>query len=177
MEEDTKKSIYKFMVTVDEYKSGKIFEYMKQIDVAVKLLDIPLIKNTVRRKLTGKLAKQHGDFILASQENLDCIINSARTIAVGPRMCYHLYKKDLSYAIFLDELAVALIQTGYAKEISKEDAIFVMKEGKESGRLQLISKVSGKPLELCNQSLKTCSLWKLKRAGFKIFGNPPDGQD
>jgi hypothetical protein len=155
------------MLTVEEYKSGKIFEYMRQIDIAVKLLDIPLIKNTVRRKLSGKIEKHRGDFILASQENFDYLINSSRTIAVGPRMCYHLYKKDLSYAIFLDELADALIQTGYAKEISKEDAINVMKEGQESGRLQLISKVSGKPLELCNQSIKTCCLWKLERAGFK----------
>jgi len=157
------------MVTVKEYGSGKIFEYMNQIDVAVKLLNIPLIKNIVRRKLTGKLEKHRGDFILASQENLDRLINSARTVAVGPRLCYHLYKKDLSYAIFLDELADSLIQIGYAKEIPKEDAIIVMKEGKESGRLQLISKVSGKSLELCNQSLKTCSLWKLERAGFKIM--------
>ncbi len=76
---------------------------------------------------------------------------------------------SLSYAIFLDELAEALIQIGSAEEISKEDAIIVMKEGEESGRLQLISKVSGKPLELCNQSLETCSLWKLERAGFKIM--------
>ncbi|HWR26507.1 MAG TPA: hypothetical protein VN316_01380, partial [candidate division Zixibacteria bacterium] len=72
---------------VEEYKSGKIFEYMRQIDDAVKLLDIHLIKNTVRRKLTGKLEKHRGDFILASQENLDCLINSAKTVAVGPRIC------------------------------------------------------------------------------------------
>ncbi len=157
------------MITVEEYKSGKIFEYMKQIDVAMKLLNIPLIKNAVRRKLIEKLEKHRGDFILASQESFSYLIHSARTIAIGPRMCYHLYKKDLSYAIFLDELADALIQGGYAKEISKEDAIIVMKEGQESGRLQLISKVSGKPLELCNQSIKTCSLWKLERAGFKII--------
>jgi len=44
-----------------------------------------------------------------------------------------------------------------------------MKEGKKSGRLQLISTVSGKPLELCNQSRETCSLWKLEKAGFKII--------
>jgi hypothetical protein len=157
------------MVTVEEYKTGKIFEYMKQIDIAVKLLKFPLIKNTVRTKLTGKIEKHRGDFILASRDTLDYLINSARTVAVGPRICYHLYKKDLSYAIFLDELAEALIQIGYAEEISKEDAVIVMKEGKESGRLQLISKVSGKPLELCNQSLETCSLWKLERAGFKIM--------
>lgn len=157
------------MVTVEEYKSGEIFGYMKQIDIAVKLLKFPLIKNTVRKKLAEKLEKHSGDFILASHETVDCLINSARTVAVGPRICYHLYKKDLSYAIFLDELAEALIQIGYAEEISKEDAIIVMKEGQECGRLQLISKVSGKPLELCNQSLETCSLWKLERAGFKIM--------
>jgi len=157
------------MVTVEEYRSGEIFGYMKQIDVAVKLLKFPLIKNTVRKKLVEKLKKHRGDFVLVSRDNFDYLINSAKTIAVGPRMCYHLYKKDLSYAIFLDELAEALIQIGSAEEISKEDAVIVMKEGKESGRLQLISKVSGKPLELCNQSLETCSLWKLERAGFKIM--------
>ncbi|MCZ7380887.1 MAG: hypothetical protein O8C64_04850 [Candidatus Methanoperedens sp.] len=157
------------MVTVEEYQSGKIFGYMKQIDIVVKFLKFPLIKNTVRRKLTGKIEKHRGDFVLASWDNCEDLINSARTVAVGPRICYHLYKKDLSYAIFLDELAEALIQIGYAEEISKEDAVIVMKEGKESGRLQLISKVSGKPLELCNQSLETCSLWKLERAGFKIM--------
>ncbi len=157
------------MATVEEYKSGEIFEYMKQIDAAVKLLNIPLVKNAIRRKLIGKIEKYRGGFILASQENFDYLINSARTVAVSPRMCYHLYKKDLSYAIFLDELAEALIQIGSAKEVSKADAIIVMKEGQKSGRLQLISKVSGKPLELCNQSLETCSLWKLERAGFKII--------
>ncbi|MDW7728220.1 MAG: hypothetical protein ACNA7I_07835 [Candidatus Methanoperedens sp.] len=157
------------MVTVEEYKSEKIFGYMKQIDTAVKLLNIPLIKNIVRRKLTEKLEKHSGDFIVALPEDVDILINSAEIVAIGPRMCYHLYKKDLSYAIFLDELAKALIQIGYAKEISKEDAIIVMKEGKKRGRLQLISNVSGKPLELCNQSRKTCSLWKLEKAGFKII--------
>lgn len=62
-----------------------------------------------------------------------------------------------------------MIQMGHAKKISKEEAIIVMKKGKESGRLQLISKVSGKPLELCNQSLETCCLWKMQKAGFKII--------
>lgn len=150
---------------------------MKQIDIAVKLLKFPLIKNTIRRKLVEKLKKHRGDFVLAPRDNFEGLINSAKTVAVGPRMCYHLYKEDLSYAIFLDELAEALIQIGSAREVSKADAIIVMKEGQESGRLQLISKVSGKPLELCNQSLETCSLWKLERAGFKIFGNPADNQN
>jgi hypothetical protein len=157
------------MVTVEEYGSGEIFEYMKQIDIAVKLLKIPLIKNTVRKKLIEKLKKHSGDFVLVPRDNFEDLINSAKIVAVGPRMCYHLYKKDISYAVFLDELAEALIQIGSAKEVSKADAINVMKEGQESGRLQLVSKVSGKPLELCNQSIETCSLWKLERAGFRIM--------
>ena len=165
------------MVTVEEYRSGGIFRYMKQIDIAVKLLKFPLIKNTIRRKLVEKLKKHRGDFVLAPRDNFEGLINSAKTVAVGPRMCYHLYKEDISYAVFLDELAEALIQIGSAREVSKADAIIVMKEGQESGRLHLISKVSGKPLELCNQSLETCSLWKLERAGFKIFGNPADNQN
>ncbi len=69
----------------------------------------------------------------------------------------------------MDELAKALIHTGYAKEISKEKAIIVMKDGKKNGRSQIISNVSGRPLELCNQSPGTCSLWKLGRAGFRII--------
>ncbi|GEM_PF-6686538 len=157
------------MLTVEKYSSGKIFEYMRRIDFTIKLLNIPLVRNIVRKKLTEKLEKYRGDFILAPKENFDHLINSARIVAAGPRMCYHLHKKDLSYAIFLDELAEALIQTGYAKEISKEDAIIVMRDGRNDGRLQLISKVSGRPLELCNQSLMTCSLWKLERAGLKIM--------
>lgn len=157
------------MMTVEEYGSGEIFGYMKQIDISVKLLKIPLIKNTVRKKLVEKLKKHSGDFVLVPRYNFEDMINSAKTVAVGPRMCYHLYKKDISYAVFLDELAEALIQIGSAKEVSKADAIIVMKEGQESGRLQLISKVSGKPLELCNQSIETCSLWKLERAGFRIM--------
>jgi len=157
------------MLTVEEYTSGKIFEFMKQIDIAVELLRVPLIKNAIRKKMTGKLEKYRDDFVLASVEDIEGIINSAATVAVGPRMCYHLYKKDMSYSVFLDELAEAMIKEGYAKEISREDAIDVMKNGKESGRLQLISRVSGRPLELCNQSTKMCSLWKLERAGFKII--------
>jgi hypothetical protein len=170
VEEDINiKGYIEFMVTVEEYRSGEIFGYMKQIDIAVKLLKFPLIKNIIRKKLVEKLEKHRDHFLLASHDNFDYLINSARTVAVGPRICYHLYKKDLSYAIFLDELADVLIQIGSAKEVSKADAIIVMKEAQESGRLQLISKVSGKPLELCNQSIETCSLWKLERAGFRII--------
>lgn len=157
------------MRTVEEYSSGKILRYMKHIDLIIKLLNVPFLKSTIRRRLAEKLEKHRGDFILAHREDFEYLIKSARIVAVGPRMCYHLYRTDLSYAVFLDELAEPLIQTGYAKEVSKEDAIAVMKEGRKNGRLQLISKVSGKPLELCNQSLKTCSLWKLERAGLKIM--------
>ncbi len=156
------------MLAIEDYSSGKIFEYMKQIDFAIKLLNVPFLKNPVRKSLTEKVEKHRGDFILAQGKDIDNLINSARIVAVGQRMCYHLYKKDPSSAIFLDELAESLILTGHAKEISKEDAIIVMTKGRDSGRPQLISKVSGKPLELCNQSMKTCSLWKLERAGLKI---------
>jgi tRNA(Glu) U13 pseudouridine synthase TruD len=58
------------------------------------------------------LEKHRGDFIVAVREEVDLLINSAEIVATGPHMCYHLYKKDLSYAIFLDELAEALIQIG-----------------------------------------------------------------
>ncbi len=146
------------MPTIDEYRSGKIFEFMKQIDLAVELLRIPLLKNIVRIKLTEKIEKYRDDFVPANQDELEDLINSASTVAVGPRICYHLYQKDLSHAIYMDELAKVLIHTGHAKEISKEEAIIVMIDGKKNGRSQLISKVSGRPLELCNQSPGTCSL-------------------
>lgn len=154
---------------VEEYSSGKLFEYMRQIDFSLRLLSLPFIKHIARRKLSEKVEKYRGNFILAHEEDIEHLINSARTIAIGHRMCYHLYKKDMSYAVYLDELAEALIQNGYAEKTSRENAIRVMREGRKDGRLQLVSRVSGKSLELCNQSLETCSLWKLERAGFKIM--------
>ncbi|MCG2736388.1 MAG: hypothetical protein L6282_08345 [Candidatus Methanoperedenaceae archaeon] len=57
------------MLTVEEYTSGEIFEFMKQIDIAVELLRVPLIKNVIRKKMTGKLEKYRDDFVLASLED------------------------------------------------------------------------------------------------------------
>ena len=42
---------------------------MKQIDIAVELLRVPLIKNVIRKKMTGKLEKYRDDFVLASLED------------------------------------------------------------------------------------------------------------
>ena len=38
------------MVTVEEYGSGEIFEYMKQIDIAVKLFEYPVNKKHSSKK-------------------------------------------------------------------------------------------------------------------------------
>ena len=64
-----------------------------------------------------------------------------------------------------------MIVAGFANKVTKEEAIKIMldKDKDKDSRPKLVSYVSGKPLELCNQSVQTCSLWKLKRAGIDIM--------
>ena len=102
-------------------------------------------------------------------ESITSLISSAELVAAGPRICYNIYKTDITYAIFLNELAEAMIVAGFANKVTKEEAIKIMLDKDKDSRLKLVSYVSGKPLELCNQSVQTCSLWKLKRAGIDIM--------
>ena len=62
-----------------------------------------------------------------------------------------------------------MIVAGFANKVTKEEAIKIMLYTNKDFRPKLVSYVSGKPLELCNQSIQTCSLWKLKRAGIDIM--------
>ncbi|MDO9517335.1 MAG: hypothetical protein Q7J10_04710 [Methanosarcinaceae archaeon] len=157
------------MTDIKDYASGKIFSYMKNIDLCIKLIKIPLIGTFIRKKFESKAMNKCGQFVLTSPESITSLISSAELVAAGPRICYDLYKTDLTHAVFLNELAEAMIVAGFASKVTKEDAIKIMLGENESSRPKLVSYVSGKPLELCNQSVQTCSLWKLKRAGIDIM--------
>jgi hypothetical protein len=157
------------LTDIKDYTSGKIFSYMKNIDLYLKLIKIPLIGIFIRKKLENKTITKRGQFVLTSPESVMSLISSAELVAVGPRICYNIYKTDLTYAVFLNELAEAMIVAGFANKVTKEDAIKTMLDKNNGSRPNLVSYVSEKPLELCNQSVKTCSLWKLKRAGIDIM--------
>ena len=123
------------------------------------------------KKLESKAMNKRGQFVHTSPESITSLISSAELVAAGPRICYNIYKTDITYAIFLNELAEAMIVAGFANKVTKEEAIKIMldKDKDKDSRPKLVSYVSGKPLELCNQSVQTCSLWKLKRAGIDIM--------
>ena len=157
------------LTDIKDYTSGKIFSYMKNIDLYIKLIKIPLIGTLIRKKLESKAMSKRGQFVLTSPENITSLISSAELVAAGPRICYNIYKTDITYAIFLNELAEAMIVAGFANKVTKEEAIKIMLDTDKDSRPKLVSYVSGKPLELCNQSVQTCSLWKLKRAGIDIM--------
>jgi len=142
---------------------------MKNIDLCIKLIKIPFIGIFVRKILESKAMNKCGQFVLTSHESIMNLISSAELVAAGPRICYNIYKTDITYAVFLNELAEAMIEIGFANKVEKEEAIKILLDKDKDSRPKLVSYVSGQPLELCNQSIQTCSLWKLKRAGIDIM--------
>ena len=149
--------------SVTDYIDGTIYQDMQKVDLAVKLLKIPGLRVFLRRALKRKFSPDN--FVQASWGQLSTLIHHAARVATGPRMCWHYYPdSQRTEAVFLDELATALIEVGKAREITKDEALRILQEGRRTCP-QLIAYVSGKPQELCNQNPQTCSLFKLQRHG------------
>ena len=98
------------------------------------------------------------------------LIQNSENCAAGERICRAIYKNsDFTESIFLDELAEGLVSVGKAKYVAKEEAMNILKE--YSNNPLILSKISGKYMELCCSSPDVCVYWRMERCGLKCLKN------
>ena len=95
-------------------------------------------------------------------------ITVARMLAVGERVCRPLHPgSEFTGSVFLDELAEAMIDAGHARRASIEEAARTLDAGK--GHPLVMSKVSGRYLEICASVRESCVFWQAERQGIRCI--------
>jgi hypothetical protein len=158
------------MRTVEEYASGKILEDVKRVEQKVETLSEtgdPVLRQELEE--SSKDSTKH--HYVATLKHLKALLESAETIAIGPRICLAIHEdcEQPSASVFLDELAEALIDVGKVKIATKDEAYDVLQEGKEKGHPHIVSIVEGKPMELCNTCTDCCVLWQREKIGIQTI--------
>ena len=149
------------MATISEYMSGKICE---QISLALSIMD-----DTPRGQLNDT---KIGKALLRIVEELEprkmkveetiTLIRKSEKCAIGERVCRCLHKgAPLSETVFLDELAVGMVSAGKARLVDVDAAIANVRKY-HTGPV-VVSKVSGKHMEVCRTWAKRCVYWNMEK--------------
>ncbi|MFZ5451425.1 MAG: hypothetical protein ACOZF2_06100 [Thermodesulfobacteriota bacterium] len=104
------------------------------------------------------------DPVLLTANEAAQLIHGSTHCAVGERACGPNHSQgQFTEAIFLDELGEAMVAAGKAEMVSKEKAIATLQYYNKNPKV--LSKVSGKPMELCCTSADTCIYRNMERRG------------
>ena len=154
------------MPEVQDYTSGRILSLINMGFALFKFLKIPIL---------GSAAKQYGLSILrkcdpqkVNADHVVRLIQESQNCAVGPRVCNELNNgADHGLSVFLDELAVGMAKVGKAKLTDKQTAIKAITEDRKGPII--VSKVSGKHMEICRSIPQNCIYWNSEKRGLKCI--------
>jgi hypothetical protein len=150
------------MATIEEYASGRLLPAVKEIHSMLRSSDESLAGSPTGKALLEKFAPS--DPMLIMESEAARVIGASSRCAVGERGCFKLVPgATFSETIFLDELADAMVGAGKAKMVTREEAVATL--GKYERHPKVLSKLSGRPLELCCTSPDTCLHWNMERRG------------
>lgn len=162
------------MAKVGDYSSGSILEGVKEKERLLEKIDGPK-GDEVREELERREEGAEERHFIADLDVLESLVEKSRVIAIGPRVCLEMHGdcRRPERAVFLDELAEALMERGKTERATEKEATRVLREGKRKGHSHVVSIVSGKPMELCNTCSCCCILWKLEKVGIKCISEKP----
>jgi RNA polymerase sigma factor (sigma-70 family) len=150
------------MATIDEYMSGRLHSEAKALISLLEASDDSLAGSPVGEAILEKV--RPFDPVLLAPGDAARVIRGATRCAIGERMCARFHPgADVSEAIFLDELAEATVRAGKAREVTKEEALAMLERHERNPKV--LSRISGKQLELCCTSPETCIYWNMERRG------------
>ncbi len=154
------------MADIHDYTTGKIIENYKKATICLALLRIPIIGDMVGGKVVTKTLAFEPKLI--DKETASGLIQKSSKCAVGERVCREVYKdSEYTEAVFLDELAEGMVDAGKAKYVDGNEAVETLE--KYTKNPLIISKVSGKYLEICATLPKTCIYWNMHRHGLRCI--------
>jgi hypothetical protein len=153
------------MVTVKEYGSGRILKDIRLAHFALGIAGIPIVGPVFARRLEQRM--QPLGLRQITLEVARSVIDACGHCAAGPRICQPLFHQSAaSGAVFLDELADRLVAAGKARPVIKEQAKAIL--AKYPDNPLILSRVSGRYLEICRSDPKVCIYWKMRRGGLNV---------
>lgn len=154
------------MATIQDYMSGKACEQIAQAFSIFNSAGGSLNESEVGKAMLNNVNKLEPTKL--SSEKAIKLIQESQQCAIGERVCRALHKDTpLTESVFLDELAVGMVDAGKAKFVSKEDAIENIKKYKK--KPIIVSKVSGKHSEICPTWPKKCLYWNMEKHKLKCI--------
>lgn len=158
------------MGNIEDYQNGHI---LKSIGRALQTISnsAPGLDDTPESiRVKQKICEFEPTVI--SFERAIIAVRSARTIAIGERICRPLHQdSEFTESIFLDELAEAMTEAGHARSAGPAEAEQTLKT--HSGQHPLVmSKVSGKYLEICASVPGSCVFWRAEKNGVRCMRRP-----
>jgi len=154
------------MAKVKDYTTGKVLTNAKLSLLLLNFVKIPIIGFLIGRILlkgTGKYEPKLIDMEAASK-----LIQNSEKCAAGERICRAIHpESEFTETVFLDELAEGLMKAGKARYMEKEEAINTLKKYPDNPLI--LSKISGKYIELCRSSPGVCVYWNMERCGLRCL--------
>jgi hypothetical protein len=154
------------MATVEEYGSGRVLRHIRLAHIALGCAGIPLAGPVIARNLERRMQLLGIRPITLAEAG--SVIDACGHCAAGPRICQPLFPQSVaSEAVFLDELADRLAApAGRARPVTKEQAKALL--AKYPDNPLILSRVSGRYLEICRSDPRVCVYWKMRRGGLNV---------
>ncbi len=154
------------MPTVKDYATGEVLSKARQVFTILESAEGPLNDTDIGNRLLREMQKI--DPLTTGVKGASKFINESSACAVGARICREMNENsEFTETVFLDELADGMVKAGRAKYTTKEDAIRTL--GKYPKNPLVVSKVSGKRMEVCRSCLATCVYWNMEKHGLKCL--------
>lgn len=154
------------MPRVEDYTSGNILCLIKRGFRVFTFLDVPILG--LISKIYGLKALKKCRPVKISVSDTVRLINASDKCAVGQRVCNELYHgADLGESVFLDELSEGMVKAGKAGFVSKEEAVDSIITNRKGPII--LTKVSGKYMEICRSLPKNCIYWNSEKNGLKCI--------
>jgi hypothetical protein len=130
------------MADVTDYKTGKLLKQVKEVFKLLESFKGSLVGSKLGERILEWVRKLNPK--LMKDEEVSDLIQKAQKCASGERVCRELHKETpFTEAIFLDELAEAMVEIGKARYVTKQEAIEISRRYKENPLV--VSLVSGSP--------------------------------
>jgi hypothetical protein len=154
------------MAQVTDYTTGKLLTMIKQAFSIFESAKGQLSGSETGKRLLKEIKKL--DPILTNRDGASKFIQESNKCAVGERVCKVLHKNsEFTEEVFLDELAEGMVKAEKAKYVTKENAINTLKKYPKNPLI--ISKVSGKHMEICRSCPDVCVYWNMEKRGLKCL--------
>ena len=153
------------MATIEEYGSGRILKLIQRAHLALACTGVPLAGPALQKNLEKRM--RAFEIRPITMHEAETVIGSCRHCAVGPRICQPLFPTAAATeSVFLDELADRLVEAGQARGVSQMQAVEALTN--YPANPLLLSRVSGRYLEICRSEPSVCIYWKMRRKGMDV---------